>query len=107
MLRGDAGAIVIGENTNIQDLCILHEAVTIGKNCVLCHVVLAHGIIMDEGAALGNGALVHEGSTIGAGAIVAAGSVINANTEIPKNTIWMGVLEYLGGGQPIPPVLGF
>ena len=28
VLRGDAGAIVIGENSNIQDLCILHEAVT-------------------------------------------------------------------------------
>ncbi len=100
VLRGDAGAIVIGENSNIQDLCILHEAVTIGKNCVLGHGVLAHGITMDEGAALGNGALVHEGSTIGAGAIVAAGSVINANTEIPKNTIWMGIPAKMRGEVP-------
>jgi len=100
VLRGDSGPIVIGENSNIQDLCILHEAVTIGKNCVLGHGVLAHGITMHEGAALGNGALVHEGSAIGAGAIVAAGSVVNANTIIPKNTIWMGIPAILRGQVP-------
>ena len=101
VLRGDSGPIIVGENSNIQDLCILHEEVSIGKNCVLGHGVLAHGIFMEEGAALGNGALVHEGTMIGSGAIVAAGSVVNANTEILKNTIWMGIPAKLRGEVPL------
>ena len=100
VLRGDAGSISIGENSNIQDLCILHENVIIGRNCVLGHGVLAHGIIMEDGAAIGNGALVHEGSVIGQGAVIAAGAVINANTEVPANTLWMGVPAKMKGNVP-------
>ena len=91
MLRGDSGSITVGAGTNIQDLCILHEETTIGRDCVLGHGVLAHGIHAEDGVVIGNGALVHEGTRIGAGAVVAAGSLVPANSVIPAGTLWMGV----------------
>ena len=32
VIRGDSGSIRVGVGTNIQDNCVLHEEVTIGKN---------------------------------------------------------------------------
>ena len=74
----------------MQDLCILHEQTTLGRDCVLGHGVLAHGIHAEDGVVIGNGALVHEGTRIGAGAVVAAGSLVPANTVIPAGTLWIG-----------------
>ena len=91
VLRGDSGPITVGAGTNVQDLCILHEETTIGRDCVLGHGVLAHGIVAEDGVVIGNGALVHEGTRIGAGAVVAAGSLVPANSAIPAGTLWMGV----------------
>lgn len=91
VLRGDSGPITVGAGTNVQDLCILHEETAIGRDCVLGHRVLAHGIHAEDGVVIGNGALVHEGTRIGAGAVVAAGSLVPANTVIPAGTLWMGV----------------
>jgi carbonic anhydrase/acetyltransferase-like protein (isoleucine patch superfamily) len=90
VLRGDSGTITVGAGTNVQDLCILHEQTTLGRDCVLGHGVLAHGIHAEDGVVIGNGALVHEGTRIGAGAVVAAGSLVPANTVIPAGTLWMG-----------------
>ena len=91
VLRGDSGPITVGAGTNVQDLCILHEETTIGRDCVLGHGVLAHGVDAADGVVIGNGALVHEGTRIGAGAVVAAGSLVPANSVIPAGTLWMGV----------------
>ena len=90
VLRGDSGKIVVGAGTNVQDLCILHEETILGRDCVLGHGVLAHGIHAEDNVVIGNGALVHEGTHIGAGAVVAAGSLVPANTVIPAGTLWMG-----------------
>lgn len=90
VLRGDSGAITIGAGTNVQDLCILHEETTIGRDGVLGHGVLAHGVHAEDGVVIGNGALVHEGTRIGARAVIAAGSLVPANSVIPAGTLWMG-----------------
>ena len=73
VLRGDSGPITVGAGTNVQDLCILHEETTIGRDCVLGHRVLAHGIHAEDGV------------------VVAAGSLVPANSVIPAGTLWMGV----------------
>lgn len=44
VLRGDSGRITIGENTNIQDNCILHEELTVGKGCSIGHGAILHEI---------------------------------------------------------------
>ena len=37
VLRGDDGAIKVGDNTNIQDCAVLHEETTVGSGCPRLH----------------------------------------------------------------------
>ena len=37
VLRGDDGAIKVGDNTNIQDCAVLHEETTVGSGCTIGH----------------------------------------------------------------------
>ena len=43
VLRGDSGKITIGERTNIQDGCIVHEETHIGADCTVGHGAIVHG----------------------------------------------------------------
>lgn len=95
VIRGDLATITIGENTNVQDLCVLHcdpgLDLTIGRDVTLGHHAMVHGREIGDGALIGIGAIVLAGARIGAGSIVAAGAVIRENQEIPPRSIVAGV----------------
>lgn len=91
VLRGDAGAIVIGEGTNVQDGAILHEGATTGKRCVLAHQVLVHRAFLGDDVLIANGAMVFGDVKVGDGAIVGAGAVLVGPAEVPARTLWLGV----------------
>ncbi len=90
VLRGDSGAIIIGEGSNVQDGSVLHEGVVLGKRCVLGHQVLVHESVLGNGVLIGNGAKVMA-SKVGDEAIIAAGAVIPGPAEVPARTMWVGV----------------
>ncbi|MFH0823169.1 MAG: gamma carbonic anhydrase family protein [Pseudomonadota bacterium] len=94
--RGDVHWIRIGENTNIQDLCMLHVTggrfpLSIGSGVVVGHRVVLHGCTVEDKALVGIGALVLDGAVVGEGAIVAAGAVVAPGTRIPPNKVAVGV----------------
>ena len=91
ILRGDSGRITIGEGTNVQDGCVLHEETTIGRNCTLAHMVLAHQCVTEDDVLIGNGALVFGGVHIGRGSVIGAGAVVSPNTNVPPGTLMLGV----------------
>lgn len=91
ILRGDAGAIVIGEGTNVQDGAVLHEGATTGKRCVLAHQVLVHRAFLGDDVLIANGALVFGDVKVGDGAIVGAGAVLVGPVEVPPKTLWLGI----------------
>ncbi len=91
VLRGDAGKIVVGEGTNIQDGAVLHEATTIGKNCVVAHLCLVHRCEVGDNVLIGNGALVFGPAEIGEGSVIGAGAVVVPNTKVPANTMMLGI----------------
>ena len=43
VLRGDDGAITVGEDTNIQDGAVLHEETRVGAGCTIGHNAIVHG----------------------------------------------------------------
>lgn len=90
VLRGDNGRIVIGENSNVQDNAVLHEATTIGRNCTIAHLVLAHGIEAEDNVLIGNGATVFGNSHIGEGSLIGAGSVVSPGTHFEPNSLALG-----------------
>ncbi len=93
-LRGDWGKIVVGENTSIQENCVIHSTVNglckIGKNVTLGHLSMVHGpSTIGNSTLIGIGASVLQDSNIGTGVIIAAGSVIRGETE--DNCLYAGI----------------
>lgn len=91
VLRGDCGAIHIGEGTNIQDNCILHSETTIGKGCTVGHGAIVHGCTIGDNSMIGMGAIVLSGAKIGSHCVVAAGAVVKENMEVPDGHVIMGI----------------
>jgi carbonic anhydrase/acetyltransferase-like protein (isoleucine patch superfamily) len=101
VLRGDLEPIRIGEDTNIQDLTLVHvdkgfpvavgERVTIGHHCVI------HGCRIEDDALIGMGAVLLTGCHIGKGALIAAGAVVREGFVVPAGAIAAGVPAKLRG----------
>ena len=89
VLRGDEGAIRVGENTNIQDCAVMHEETTVGSGCTIGHGAIVHGCTVGDNVLIGANAVVIEGVSIGNGAVVAAGAVVTR--DVPENAVVAGV----------------
>ena len=90
VLRGDMGTIQIGENTNIQDNCVLHEDVTVGKGCSIGHSAILHGCTIGNNCVVGMGAIVLDGAIIGEHCLVGAGSVVTGKMNAPAGSLILG-----------------
>ena len=91
VLRGDVGPIRIGEGTNIQDNCVLHDPVTIGKGCTVGHGALVHGCTIGDHCMIGMGAIVLSGAKLGNNCVVAAGAVVKEGMCVPDGNVVMGI----------------
>jgi carbonic anhydrase/acetyltransferase-like protein (isoleucine patch superfamily) len=87
VIRGDAGPIVIGPGTLVEDNVVIHGVVTTGTAVVLGHGAVLHDARVGDRAVIGSNATVF-GATVGEGAIVAIGSVVNPRTVVPPNTVF-------------------
>ncbi len=94
MVRGDTEVILIGEQTNIQDGCVLHAdegfPCTLGDRVTLGHGAIVHGATVEDDCLIGMRAVVMNGAKIGKGSIVAVGSIVTEGTEIPPNSVAIG-----------------
>ena len=83
VIRGDEGPIKIGENTNIQDCCVLHS--DLGKGIDIADwVTIGHGTVI-RGAAVGHHAMVGMNSTVMSGAVIPEYCIIGAHSFVPYN----------------------
>jgi carbonic anhydrase/acetyltransferase-like protein (isoleucine patch superfamily) len=90
VLRGDHGPIVIGDGTNIQDNCVVHEKTTIGKNCTVGHGAIVHGCTIGDNTTVGMGSIVLTGAVIGANCVIGAGAVVTGKTVAPDGSVLLG-----------------
>lgn len=91
VLRGDGGKIKIGNFSNIQDNCVLHEGVEIGDNVTVGHRAILHSCCVHNNALIGAGAIVWDGCVIGEGALVGVGSVLPPHMIVPPKTLVLGI----------------
>src|SRR2546430_4492921 len=77
VLRGDMAAIVVGENTNLQDGTIVHVderlPARIGARVGVGHRAILHGCTVEDDCLIGMGSVLLNGVHIGTGSVVAAG----------------------------------
>jgi carbonic anhydrase/acetyltransferase-like protein (isoleucine patch superfamily) len=94
VVRADVNQIIIGENSNIQDLCMLHVTeqndLVIGKNVSLGHSVILHACKIGDSCLIGMGAIVLDGAEIGENSVVAAGSVVPPGKKFPAGSMIKG-----------------
>ena len=87
VVRGDEGAIHVGENTNIQDAAILHSHTTVGKNCTIGHGAILHSETrIGKNCTIGHGAIVH-GCTVGDDTLIGMGSILLNGAKIGKHCL--------------------
>lgn len=93
-IRGDNELITVGENSNVQEGCILHTdpgyPLTIGKNVTVGHQAMLHGCSVGDGALIGIQAVILNGAKIGRNCLVGAGALITEGKEFPDNSLIIG-----------------
>ena len=94
VLRGDNDWIEIGENSNVQDGCILHTdpgiALTVGKNVTIGHRVMLHGCSIGDGSLIGIGSTVLNHARVGKQCLVGAHSLITEGRTFPDGVLVLG-----------------
>ena len=95
VLRGDVDRLVIGAETNIQDLTVVHaDADTpteVGSRVTVGHRAILHGCRIEDECVIGMGAIIQNRARVGSHAIVASGSVVREGFEVPSGTLVAGV----------------
>jgi len=107
VLRGDTDTLTVGENSNIQDLSVLHAdagvPLTIGANVTVGHKVMLHGCTIGDNSLIGIGAVVLNGAVIGKNCLIGANALITEGKVIPDGSMVVGqpgkVVKELNEGQ--------
>ena len=95
VLRGDVGAIRLGDRVNVQDNAILHATYKqseciIGNDVSIGHGANVHGCIIGNDVIIGMGAIVMDNTVVPDGTIIAAGAVVPANQKLEPG-IYAGI----------------
>lgn len=90
VLRGDSGCITIGDGSNVQDNCIIHEKTTLGKYCTVGHGVILHGCTVGDGCLIGMGSIVLDGAVLEEECLVGAGALVTGKTHAPAGSVLLG-----------------
>lgn len=95
VVRGDSDSIRIGENTNIQDLSVIHVdkgiPAVIGSGVTVGHRCIIHGAKIGDNVLVGMGSVILNNVEVGENSIVAAGSVLPPRKVYPPGHLIMGV----------------
>ena len=95
VLRGDAGRIHVGRDSNIQDLTVIHADshgfdTLVGEQVTVGHRVVLHGCTVRDRALIGIGAVLLNGCEIGEETIVGAGSLVTEGKKMPPGMLVLG-----------------
>jgi carbonic anhydrase/acetyltransferase-like protein (isoleucine patch superfamily) len=94
VLRGDNDWITVGENSNVQDLSLIHsdpgQPVTIGRNVTIGHRVIIHSATIGDNALVGMGAILLNRAVIGGNSLVGAGALVTEGKQFEPGQMILG-----------------
>jgi len=95
VLRGDFGRLVVEEDANIQDHCVMHgfpdRDTVVEKLGHIGHHAIIHGALVRRNSMIGMGAILLDYCEIGADSIVAAQALVRANEIVPPRSMMAGI----------------
>ena len=94
VVRGDDDTITIGENSQLQDGCVVHVdpgvPTTIGKGVSVGHMAMLHGCTIGDGSLIGIKSVVLNGAKVGRNCLIGANSMVTEHKQIPDGSLVMG-----------------
>ncbi len=94
VLRGDNDPITIGEDSNIQDACVLHtdegSPLIVGRGVTVGHKVMLHGCRIADNCLIGINAVVLNDARIGPNCLIGANTLVPERREIPEGSLVLG-----------------
>ena len=98
VIRADLGKITIGDNTIVEDNCVIHsgsldgfEDIVIGENVVIGHGAVNHARKIGDNVLIGINATILHDAEIGDFCIIAAGALVGQGAKIPDRSFVAGV----------------
>ena len=92
VINANEGKIEIGDNTSIQECCVLHgKKVVIGDNVTLGHGAIVHGARIGSNVLVGMNASILDEADVGDWCIIGAGAVVTSGMKIPEGSVALGV----------------
>ncbi len=94
VLRGDNEPITIGDESNVQENCVLHTdpgcPIAVGTGVTIGHCAMLHGCTVSDGALIGIAAVVLNSTVIGKYCLVGAGAVVTERKNFPDRSVILG-----------------
>ena len=97
VVRADTGRVVIGENTAVEDGCVIHsgmppnEDVSIGNLVNIGHGAVVHARSIGNNVLIGINATVLHEAEIGDYCLIGAGCVVPSGMKVPDGSFVAGV----------------
>jgi len=99
IIRGDFTTIKIGNNTQIEDNCVVHAGspVVIGDNVHIGHGAVIHCSRIGANVLIGSNATLLDDAEIGDCCVVAANCVVSQGMKVPNGSFVAGVPAVVKG----------
>lgn len=94
VVRADNDEIVIGDETNIQDLAMVHTdagiPMRIGRGVTVGHKAVLHGCSVGDGSLIGINAVILNRAQIGEECLIGAGALVTEGKIVPPRSLVLG-----------------
>ena len=94
VLRADNAAIVIGDESNVQDNCVLHAdpglPLHVGTGATIGHQAMLHGCTIGDGSLIGIQAVVLNECRVGLRCLVGACALLTEGKEVADGKMALG-----------------
>jgi carbonic anhydrase/acetyltransferase-like protein (isoleucine patch superfamily) len=95
VIRGDWGKIRIGNESNVQECCVIHARpdgeTIVGNRVSIGHASVLHNCTIKDFGLVGMNATISDYAVVGERSVIGEGCVVRQNQQIPPESIAVGV----------------
>lgn len=93
VIRGDFGKLRIGNNTHVEDNCVIHGGgdMTIGNNVIIGHGAVVHASVIGNDVLVGMNSTILYGAEIESHVVIGAHTFIGTEMKVPGESLVVGI----------------